>query len=30
MRLLRVEIKAAGEVREVNLYPYRDVEAPEA
>jgi len=29
LRLLKVEVKAAGEVKEVNLYPYRDVEAPE-
>jgi len=30
LKLLRVEIKTAGEVKEVDLYPYRDVEAPEA
>jgi len=31
MKLLKVEIETAGKVvEEVNLYPYRDVEAPEA
>jgi len=29
LKLLRVEVKRLAEVREVSLYPYRDVEAPE-
>jgi len=29
MKLLKVEVKVEGRVREVSLYPYRDVEAPE-
>jgi len=30
MKLVKVEIEAAGKVEEADLYPYRDVEAPEA
>ena len=29
LKLLKVEVKRLAEVKEVNLYPYRDVEAPE-
>jgi len=29
LKLLKVEVKGLAEVKEVNLYPYRDVEVPE-
>jgi len=30
MRLVKVKVEAVEGVKEVNLYPYRDIEAPEA
>ncbi len=29
LKLLKVVVSAGGEVKEVSLYPYRDIEAPE-